>query len=171
MSVTDQKFLFDLDGDGEQENISFAGKGSGFLALDKNDDGIINDGTELFGTKSGNGFKDLAEYDSDGNGWIDEADDIYSRLKIWVKNEDGSDSLINLKEADVGAIFLGNVSTGFAFNDAENKTNAMLRNSGMFLRESGGAGIMAHVDLETGKRNVSEPGRRIPKISGAVMTA
>ena len=169
--VSDQKFLFDLDGDGEQENISFAGKGSGFLALDKNDDGIINDGTELFGTKSGNGFKDLAEYDSDGNGWIDEADDIYNRLKIWVKNDDGSDSLINLKEADVGAIFLGNVSTGFSFNDAENKTNAMLRNSGMFLRESGGAGIMAHVDLETGKKVGSETERRIPKISGAVMTA
>ncbi len=79
-SVSDQKFLFDLDGDGKKENISFTGKGSGFLALDKNGDGVINDGNELFGTKSGDGFKDLAKYDKDRNGWIDEADDIFDDL-------------------------------------------------------------------------------------------
>ena len=55
-SVTDQKFFFDLDSDGEEEEISFAGEGSGFLALDKNGDGKINDGNELFGTQSGNGL-------------------------------------------------------------------------------------------------------------------
>ena len=72
--ITDQKFMFDLDCDGKEEEISSLGKGSGFLALDKNGDGIVNDGTELFGTKSGDGFADLAEYDEDGNGWIDEDD-------------------------------------------------------------------------------------------------
>ena len=41
-SVSDQKFFFDLDSDGNEEQISFAGKGSGFLALD-NGDGKIND--------------------------------------------------------------------------------------------------------------------------------
>ena len=52
-SVTDQKFLFDLDADGTMDQISFEGEGSGFLALDRNGDGTINDGTELFGTQSG----------------------------------------------------------------------------------------------------------------------
>ena len=66
-SVSDQKFFFDLDADGKEEEISFAGKESGFLALDRNGDGKINDGSELFGTKSGDGFKDLAAYDEDGN--------------------------------------------------------------------------------------------------------
>ncbi|MDD7148210.1 MAG: hypothetical protein PUH86_07815, partial [Lachnospiraceae bacterium] len=42
-SVSDQKFFFDLDSDGEEEQISFVGKGSGFLVLDKNQDGEIND--------------------------------------------------------------------------------------------------------------------------------
>ena len=51
-NVTDQKFYFDLDADGELDEISTLASGSGFLALDKNGDGIINDGSELFGTKA-----------------------------------------------------------------------------------------------------------------------
>ncbi len=47
-SVSDQKFYFDLDADGHAEQISFLNSGSGFLALDKNGDGVINDGSELF---------------------------------------------------------------------------------------------------------------------------
>ena len=86
---------------------------SGFLALDKNSDGIINDGSELFGTKTGNGFSELAEYDSDGNGWIDENDEVYDQLKVWVKDENGKDTLLSLKEANVGAICLGSSKTTF----------------------------------------------------------
>lgn len=147
--VTDQKFLFDLDSDGKEEEISFVGKGSGFLALDKNEDGIINDGSELFGTKSGDGFKDLAAYDQDGNGWIDEADDIFKYLKVWTKDEEGNDYLMSLKDADIGAIFLDKVATQFSLNEQEtNSTNAMIRSTGVFLRESSGAvGTVQHVDL------------------------
>lgn len=82
-------------------------KGSGFLALDKNGDGLVNNGSELFGTKSGNGFADLAVYDSDGNSWIDEADAIFSKLKVWTKDVKGNSILMSLKDADVGAIYLG----------------------------------------------------------------
>ena len=56
--VSDQKFFFDLDADGEEDLISKLCEDSGYLALDKNEDGQINDGSELFGTASGNGFKD-----------------------------------------------------------------------------------------------------------------
>ena len=101
-SISDQKFKFDIDSDGDEEEISFAGNGSGFLALDKNEDGKIGDGSELFGTKSGDGFKDLAEYDEDKNGWIDENDSVYNKLKVWTKDSDGNDKLLNLKDADVG---------------------------------------------------------------------
>lgn len=146
-SVSDVKFLFDLDSDGEKEEISFAGAGSGFLALDKNNDGIIGDGSELFGTKSGNGFADLAEYDLDSNGWIDENDDIYNKLRIWTKDEFGNDKLINLKDADVGAIYLGSASTDFALTDSTNYAHAFIRQTGIFLRESGGVGTCAQVDL------------------------
>lgn len=147
--VTDQKFLFDLDADGEKEEISFTGKGSGFLALDKNGDGIINDGSELFGTRSGDGFKDLAAYDQDGNGWIDEADDIFQHLKVWTKDEEGNDCLMSLKEADIGAIYLDKVATQFSLNEAEtNTTNAVIRSTGIYVKESTGTvGTVQHVDL------------------------
>ena len=147
-SVSDTKFLFDLDGDGEKENISLAGGGSGFLALDANGNGVIDDGSELFGTKSGDGFADLAAYDEDGNGWIDENDAVYSKLSVWVKDADGNDRLLSLKEANVGAIYLGSVSTEFSLNDeATNETNGVIRRSGVYLKETGGAGTLSHVDL------------------------
>ena len=147
-SVTDQKFLFDLDSDGDEEEISFAGKGSGFLALDKNGDGRIGDGSELFGTKSGDGFKDLAAFDEDGNGWIDENDSIYSKLKVWTKDEAGNDYLINLKDADVGAIYLDNADTQFSLKDGNNRLNGEIKKTGIYLHEStGAAGTLNHVDL------------------------
>ncbi|MBR5338310.1 MAG: hypothetical protein IK152_10030 [Lachnospiraceae bacterium] len=147
-SVSDKKFYFDLDGDGRKENISFAGEGSGFLALDKNGDGKINDGTELFGTKSGDGFRDLSLYDEDKNGWIDENDSIFSKLKVWTKDEDGNDRLIDLKNADVGAIYLGNADTQFSLKDDSHRLNAEIKKTGIYLRESTGAvGTLNHVDL------------------------
>lgn len=147
-SVSDQKFFFDLDTDGKEEEISFAGKGSGFLALDRNGDGKINDGSELFGTKSGDGFKDLAAYDEDGNGWIDENDAVFSQLKIWTKDEDGNDKLISLKDADVGAIYLGNADTQYSLKDDDHKLNGEIKKTGIYLHESSGeVGTVNHVDL------------------------
>jgi hypothetical protein len=47
-SLSDDKVSFDLDNDGQKDNISFVNEGSGFLALDNNADGTINNGSELF---------------------------------------------------------------------------------------------------------------------------
>lgn len=146
--VSDQKFFFDLDQDGKEEEISTLKSGSGFLALDLNGDGVINDGGELFGTKSGDGFADLSKYDSDGNGWIDEADPIWEKLLIWTKDEKGNDKLYHLADLGVGAIGLGKVSTQFALNsEKDNHNNAMIRSTGIFLYENGNVSTVQHVDL------------------------
>ncbi len=147
-SVSDQKFFFDINSDGAEDYISTLDSGSGYLVLDRNEDGIVNNGSELFGAKTGDGFLELAEFDSDENSWIDENDDIFSKLQIWTKDKDGNDILISLKEADVGALYLGNVSTDFMLNNiATNDTNAAIRKTGIYLKESGGAGTMQHIDL------------------------
>lgn len=147
-TVSDQKFYFDLDADGKEEQISFAGKGSGFLALDKDGNGKIDDGSELFGTKSGDGFRDLAEYDTDQNGWIDENDAIFSRLKVWTKDENDEDILLDLKQADVGAICLQNADTQFSLKNDAHELNAEIKKTGIYLKESSGAvGTLHHVDL------------------------
>lgn len=148
VGVSDQKFLFDIDCDGKEDNISLLAKGCGFLALDKNGDGKINDGSELFGAKSGDGFGELSVYDMDGNGWIDENDEIFNRLRIWTKDENGDDKLVGLGVAGIGAIYLGNMDTDFSVNQSEtNETNAMVKKSGIFLKENGGAGMIRQMDF------------------------
>jgi hypothetical protein len=147
-SVSDQKFYFDIDSDGVLDSISQLSSSSGFLALDLNDDGKINNGSELFGTKSGNGFKDLALYDKDNNGWIDENDEIFEKLLIWTKDENGKDILYHLKDVGVGAICLKSVNTDFSLNSLRsNRTNAMVRQSGLFLYENGMTGTVQQLDL------------------------
>lgn len=146
--LSDMKFFFDLDSDGVEEEISSLTSGSGYLALDKNGDGKINDGSELFGTKSGDGYKDLAKYDLDGNGWIDENDEVFDSLKIWVKDNLGNDCLYSLKDKGVGAIFLGNADTGMALRSEDGEgVNGYIRKTGIFLYESGEVGTTQHVDL------------------------
>lgn len=148
-TIAKETWYFDIDGDGIKDNISQLANGNGFLALDANDNGIIDDGTELFGAKTGNGFKELAAYDEDHNGFIDENDSVYSRLKVWTKDENGEDKLMDLQGADIGAIYLGYADTQFSHNDlATNETKAMVRNTGFFLHESTGqAGIIQQVDF------------------------
>ena len=148
-SLSDVSFYFDLDCDGEEEELSSLDWGSGFLALDKNGDGKINDGSELFGAKTGDGFGELAQYDQDGNGWIDENDEIFSRLSVWTQCGSGESKLLSLSEAGVGAIFLGSQDTQFTLANSYGKENAMVRKSGFYLKESGQAGSIQHVDFKT----------------------
>ena len=146
-TISDKTFLFDIDADGSKEEISSLSSGSGYLSLDKNGDGIINDGSELFGSKTGNGFGELAAYDSDKNGWIDEADAIYSKLKVWTKDEHGKDVQLSLKDADVGAICLRSKKTDFSLTDDKNQLHGQVRITGMYLKESGGSGTVQQVDF------------------------
>jgi len=145
--LTDTKFSFDLNSDGTAEKMPFVGAGSGFLALDKNGNGVIDNGSELFGTQSGNGFADLTAYDSDGNHWIDENDAVYSKLKIWSKDAAGKDTLSTLAQRNVGALYLGNVATPFDLKNSASDLQGQVRSSGIYLHENGSAGTLQQVDL------------------------
>ncbi len=145
--LTQTRFAFDIDADGRQDAIPFVAPGSGFLALDANGDGTINDGRELFGALSGNGFADLAAHDSDGNGWIDENDPLYTRLRIWTKDADGRDRLLALGQAGVGALYLGSAATPFSLKDGANQLQGVVRSTGLFLREDRSAGTIQQLDL------------------------
>ncbi len=147
--LSQQRFEFDLTIDGQKEWIPRLGNNSAFLALDRNGDGKINDGSELFGAKTGDGFKELAQYDDDGNGWIDENDLIFDQLKLWLKPGTGdSQQLVSLREAGIGAIYLGNASTPFTLNNSlGDERLGVIRSTGIYVSEQGKAGIIQHVDL------------------------
>jgi hypothetical protein len=104
------------------------------LALDKNDNDKIDDGGELFGVNTGDGFGELSAYDEDGNNWIDENDSIFSDLRVWEKKSNGESSLVTLGEAGIGAIYLANV--GSVGNNQ----------SSIFLKENGEAGMITSGD-------------------------
>ncbi len=146
--LSDQRFHFDLNADGQAtEEINFVTGGSGFLAFDRNGDGRVNDGSELFGVASGDGFADLALLDEDRNGWIDEADSAWAQLRLWTKDANGKDRLLSLREADVGALHLGRVRTPFDIKNSSNALLGQIRSSSVFLTESGRAGTVQQLDL------------------------
>ena len=140
-------FSFDLDCDGATESIAALASGSAYLAFDRNGDGRINDGSELFGTKSGNGFADLAGFDEDGNRWLDENDAVFDRLRIWEHDDTGEGRQSTLRERGVGALYLESTATPFSLTDSENRLLAQIRASGVYLREDGGVGTLQQVDL------------------------
>lgn len=141
------RFHFDLDADGHTEEIVFVGANSALLALDLNGDGGINDGSELFGALTGDGFRELARHDEDGNGWIDENDTVHGRLLVWRKDAEGQDLLQSLSESGIGAIHLGSTDTPFALKDSQNQLRGMVRATGIYLTESLGAGTLQQIDL------------------------
>ena len=145
--LSDQRFSFDLNADGTTEQINSLKRGSGFLVFDRNNDGKINDGSELFGPVSGNGFAELSALDDDRNGWIDENDSAYNKLQIWQGGDDGQGQLQSLEEAGVGAITLSHIATPFSIKDHANELLGEVRNSGIFLQHGGETGTIQHVDL------------------------
>lgn len=147
VKLSDMKFSFDLDADGKKEDIHFAGRGSGFLALDRNNDGKINDGSELFGPATGSGFGELAGLDDDGSGWIDERDAAFSELQIWIKDAQGHDVLKSLEQSGIGAISLARVAADFTFRDGENEAVGVMKEAGVYLRENGTAGALQQIDM------------------------
>lgn len=83
---------FDLDNNGYAEKTAWIGTEDGFLALDRNGNGIIDNGGELFGDQvdigegrlSSSGFEALSMLDDNGDALIDESDDCYDKLLVWV---------------------------------------------------------------------------------------
>lgn len=140
--LSDTCIAFDLDADGRAEQVPVLGGNSGFLVLDRNRNGKADNGSELFGVASGNGFADLAKYDSDGNGWIDESDPIYRELAIWAP-----DSFKSLSERGIGALYTMAVDAPFSLKNADNELLGQIRAAGLYLSEAGDVGQMQQVDL------------------------
>ena len=107
--LKDTNTHFDMNKDGFKEQTAWIESGDGLLTLDINQDGIVNDGSELFGnntklknnTFAKNGFEALKQYDLNNDNVIDKNDSVYEHLKVWIdKNSDGISSEEELKTLD-----------------------------------------------------------------------
>ncbi|MEO4049038.1 hypothetical protein AAFN46_18375 [Pseudomonas sp. CAU 1711] len=104
----DDPVRFDLDGDGRIDRISAPSGDDALLALDRNGNGRIDDGRELFGDQHGaaNGFAELAKFDDNGDGRIDARDAVFGRLRLLRFDAGGRQQTQSLAEAGVAAIEL-----------------------------------------------------------------
>jgi len=145
--LSDQRFRFDLNNDGRTEELPLFSSGSGYLALDINGNGRIDSGAELFGPATNSGFAELAAHDQDGNGWIDESDRVFDRLRVWTPATEDGGTLAGLRQMNVGAIALAQVATPFELRGSGNSDLGGIRSSGVWLDESGHAGSLQEIDL------------------------
>lgn len=129
---------FDINADGRIDTSAFVTGGDAFLALDRNGNGIIDDGGELFGDQNGaaDGFAELRRYDENSDGSIDNNDTVFGRLRLF----DGA-SLRSLASAGIAAIstLLGPGGTAVAGNP--------VLGSATFTRTDGTSGTVADVLL------------------------
>ena len=144
--LQDLRFAFDLDGDGQTENVPLLAGNRGYLALDRNQNQRIDNGLELFGPATGQGFAELAQHD-DGNGWIDENDAVFSQLRVWTPSADGTGPLRTLQDMGVGALHLASADSPFALRGEHNSALGAVRSTSIYLREDGGAGTVQQIDL------------------------
>ncbi|TCI03731.1 hypothetical protein EZV61_09330 [Corallincola luteus] len=144
VSLSEQKHEIDLDADGETESVAMLGKQSFYLVLDSNGNGEVDDGRELFGALSGNGFADLAAFDEDGNGFVDQGDSVFNQLRLW---QPQTEQWLSLADVDVMALYVGSESTPFMLKDSDMSLQGAVRSTGFFLRNEGPAGTLQQVDL------------------------
>ncbi len=103
---------FDLMGNAQSVRTALVTGGDAFLAIDRDGDGRITNGRELFGEQNGatNGFEELRKLDSNGDGVIDRLDRDFDKLLLWRDNGNGISEpgeLLTLGQAGIASISLG----------------------------------------------------------------
>lgn len=97
---------FDIAGSGQAVNTAFVNGGDAFLALDRNANGIVDSGKELFGDQNGaaNGYEELAKLDSNGDKLINKLDKDFAKLLLFKDNGNGRTEpgeLVSLAKAGI----------------------------------------------------------------------
>lgn len=164
---------FDFDGHGQKSKTGWAHPDDGLLVLDKNADGVINVGAELFGSNSSgkegglakDGFEALSLYDANGDGFINAADSVWQSLQIWQdRNSDGvsqQDELTSLDTLGIASISLNATRVG-AFDDSGNIHQLIASFQWADGREGDMVDVLLHQQSE--KLSSDQSGMDVPSI-------
>ena len=179
---TEAGVLFDHNANGMKQGTGWIASDDGLLVLDRNDNGTIDDGTELFGDNTKlsngrtatNGFEALADLDTNSDGMVNVQDMEFSNLRVWRDlNSDGisqSNELSSLEEIGISAI---SVTSNAAGGDQGNGN--MITRVGEFTRLDGSKGEAGALDfaVDTFHREFTKPleishaAAQLPNIRGS----
>ena len=139
---------FDTNGDFFAERTAWVGGDDGFLVVDRNGNGAIDDVTEMFGGPGESGFAELAAYDSNADGFITIDDAGFAELAVWRDiNFDGQTDIGELKSlSDMGIASI--TATGQPLNTTTPQ-GVTLAARGTFTRTDGTTGNVFDAILET----------------------
>ncbi len=164
---------FDHNGDKFAEKTSWVSKDDGILVIDKNNNGNIDNGSEIFGdnyvksngSKATSGFDALRDLDNNNDGVISAEDSEFSNIKILK----GDGTLLTLEEAGITSISLSSTVK----NEVDENGNTLV-SSGSFVRSDGSVGSLGDFNLvvdrvdsvEVDKVEVSEEVSALPDVRG-----
>src|SRR5690554_2374117 len=149
---------FDHDGSSILTRTGWVGEGDALLVWDRNVNGLIESGAELFGdftpmpdgTLAPNGFAALAALDANGDGILDASDPAFAELKLWIDSDQNGvtseGELISLADAGIASLNLGSTLK----NQKQSNGNTLAR-EGSFTRTDGTESAMGefHLAIDT----------------------
>ena len=136
---------FDHEGDGWAELSSWANEDDGTLVWDRNADGVINDGSELFGNntvlqngnKAAHGFVALADLDDNGDGVIDSSDTAWTELRVMRWTDDNNNGIKDEGEeyfVTLDSLGIESLDTGFTNSDHVDSSGNEHRQEGSYTK-------------------------------------
>jgi Ca2+-binding RTX toxin-like protein len=136
IGLGEKPIYFDVDGDLFAEATGWLKGDDGFLVLDANNNGRVDDISEMFGNRAEGGYAELAGYDSNHDGKISVADIMWTDLKVWQDfNSNGVTDVGELKSlADLGIVELNLAATAI---DSVTADGTQLRSSASVTFASG----------------------------------
>ncbi|GAB2934956.1 hypothetical protein [Rheinheimera gaetbuli] len=141
--LTDSHTDFDLFNNGTAVQLPQLAAQQFYLAYDRNNDKQVNNGAELFGPQSGQGFAELAAFDDNGNGFIDPGDDIWQYLYLWRPKQD----LLTMAEAKLGAFSVSSAATPMPLLDKQQQKQGEIQRSGLAFTEDARPVLVQQIDL------------------------
>lgn len=139
--------IFDVTADGKLDNTAWVKGNTALLTYDRNGNGVVDNGNELFGDQNGaaDGFEELGKYDTNGDRKITILDPIFKALKLY-RDLNGDGKMSKNEFSTLSELGIKALNLNFMRTSADINGNSLILN-GSFEREDGSTGQLADVLL------------------------